>query len=270
MSDTTERARALLEAARYEILPTKGIIDRLDGIPDGVAISVTASPAKGIEATVDLALAIAERGMPVIPHLAAKRFEDVQHLRDVLKSLSESDIAELFVVGGDGDAEGSFEDAESILGEIRDRGEWTIGIGGYPDGHPSIPDDILMKALVSKSADASHVITQMCFDMEAIESWIARIRDEGVELPVIIGIPGVVDRARLVSVGTRIGVGDSLRFLFRHRDTLREVITGSYSPTDFVTSLAESSLDIAGIHIYTFNQVQATAQWHAVLLAELS
>ena len=81
-------------------------------------------------------------------------------------------------------------------------------------------------------------------------------------MPVDLGIPGVVDRTRLLSLGVRLGVGTSLRFLRKHRATMAAMI-GGYDPTGLVDDLvaATSGLGVTGLHAFTFNAVAPTVAW---------
>jgi methylenetetrahydrofolate reductase (NADPH) len=104
----------------------------------------------------------------------------------------------------------------------------------------------------------------MCFDADAIRRWITAERATGFDLPVHLGLAGVVDRARLVSMGMRLGVGTSLRYLSKNRSALTRLMTSSsYEPTDVLDGLAGdlASLGVEGLHLYTFNQVRPTVAW---------
>ena len=51
--------------------------------------------------------------------------------------------------------------------------------------------------------------TQLCFDPKAIATFIAARRAEGIALPVKLGIPGVAEIPKLLSISARIGVKDA-------------------------------------------------------------
>jgi methylenetetrahydrofolate reductase (NADPH) len=73
-------ARAL-EAARYEVIPTASIEEKvLEHIPPGFTITVTASPTKGLEATLSLAERLAVHGYTAVPHVSARLVRDEAHL----------------------------------------------------------------------------------------------------------------------------------------------------------------------------------------------
>jgi methylenetetrahydrofolate reductase (NADPH) len=105
----------------------------------------------------------------------------------------------------------------------------------------------------------------MCFDPKAIFDWARGTRNDGVRLPIRVGIPGVVDPVRLASIAARIGVGTSVRFVMKNRKAIWRLLRpGMYKPTRLVKALQLKSkeLGLSGLHIFTFNQVEATAHWH--------
>jgi len=206
--------------------------------------------------------------------MAARLVRDQGHLAAMLQRLADSGIDELFVVGGDGEPQGEFREGLEVIAAIERLGHrFTIGVAGYPEGHPSISDRELAAVLAAKQEYASYVTTQMCFDAMAISDWIEATRGRGIHIPVLIGLPGVVALTRLIPVAGRIGVGDSMRFLTRHRGLWRKLLVPSYSPTDLLVELSpvlgDPAAGVASIHLYSFNQVAATEEWRHELLEEL-
>jgi methylenetetrahydrofolate reductase (NADPH) len=164
---------------------------------------------------------------------------------------------------------GAYADAESLLAEIAPRLDGTrIGIGGYPEGHPAIAPDALTAALLAKQRLASVLVTQICFDAAAIVRWIRQVRAAGVTLPVLIGLPGVVDRRRLLALSTRVGVGASTRYLRKNlRNATVLLRRRAYRPDRLIEQLAAATADpglgVAGLHLFTFNEVAATSAWRS-------
>jgi methylenetetrahydrofolate reductase (NADPH) len=112
----------------------------------------------------------------------------------------------------------------------------------------------------------------MCFDPATIRDWLERERDSGLEIPVHLGIPGAVERKKLLSVGARLGVGASLRYLQKNTGTLaRMVMPGGYNPNKLLSPLAGDlqRLGIQGLHIFTFNQVDTTVAWRNDAISSL-
>jgi len=256
-----------LASVDFELIPLKGALDAVRALDPGTTVTVTASPSKGIEPTVNLALELEAEGYRAVPHLSARLIESQRDLTAIIKRLDDGGVARVFVIGGDGEPRGSYVDAVGLLDNMAEVGHpfLEVGVAGYPEGHPQIPAGRLMDALIEKQGHASYVVTQMCFDPETIVGWVESAREAGVTLPVKVGVPGVVDPVRLLTVGTRIGVGDSLRYLSKNRRTvLRMARLGGFRPDHLVTGVAEHAhrLGIVGLHVYTFNQVEATVAWY--------
>jgi len=147
-----------------------------------------------------------------------------------------------------------------------------VGITGYPESHPAIEDDITIQSMWDKRAHATYVVSNLCFDPQAIDTWLHRMRRRGITLPVVLGLPGPVERAKLLSMATKIGVGQSVRFLKSHVGAFARIAApGGYSPEKFLQKsagyLADPVLDVSGVHLFTFNQVAETEAWRQSLLA---
>lgn len=266
-------ARALRDPI-FEVLPLRNLADQVPALPPGSRVSVTASPAKGIEATVSWAARIAAEGHRVMPHLSARMIRDRSHLAEVLGACREAGLVQAFVVGGDAEDPGEFPDALSLLRAMDEQAHpfEQIGITAYPQGHPTIPADRLREALHAKAPYAHHATTQLDFDTAAIARWVRATRADGFGSPIIVGVPGVADPQRLLDIATRIGVKDAQRFVAKN---LRFVVGlartgGFYKPTRFVEELAPLLADpaarVEGFHLYTFNAVAATDAWRRQML----
>ncbi len=207
--------------------------------------------------------------MRAVAHLAARQVRDTPHLRDVLDRLAGAEVDEVFVIAGDARTPaGPFEDGLSLLRAIEESGRRPrrVGVPCYPEGHPLLSDDALWAALTAKQPHADYAVSQLCFDATVVCRFLRLARERGVTLPVYVGLAGVVDPAKLLRVGARIGVGDSLAFLRKNRAALAGFTRSAHhDPGRFLTALAERTTDggcvPAGLHFYTFNRVTATVEW---------
>jgi methylenetetrahydrofolate reductase (NADPH) len=263
----------LLRRPRYEVFPLEGIEDAVaEHVPVDVAMTVTSSPRRGIEATVRLAEELSRRGYGVVPHVAARLVRDRGHLRELVQRLRSAGVRELLVIGGDVDQPGEYASSAELLGAMRDLGDPfdRIGIAGYPESHPFISDEATIAAMFAKAPFAAYVVSQLCLDPGVIAAWIARVRARGIALPIYVGIPGVVPRRKLLRISARIGVGESTRFLRRHGNVLgRLLLRGSVGPGYLVDGLAGHGADVAAFHVYTFNELEATERWRRQTLERL-
>lgn len=265
----------LLLGARYEVLPTGTIEDKvLAAVPTSVTITVTASPSKSLAATVDLTERLLGHGYSVVPHLAARMISGRPELRDIVERLTSMGVDEVFVPAGDavapaGDYAGSLDLLEDLarLGNPFPR----VGVTGYPESHPAIHDDVAVQSMWDKRRYATHLVSNMTFDSDLLARWVRRVRARGIAQPLFVGVPGPVGTAKLLSMGTKIGVGDSLRFVSKQRRTLVRVAAPGFTPEKFLQQFASTSrqpeMAVSGLHVFTFNQVAETEEWRQILLS---
>jgi methylenetetrahydrofolate reductase (NADPH) len=258
--------------ARFEVIPGKSTEQAvLDWLPPGSTVTVTASPVKGLDPTLDLAVSLAGHGYKVVPHLAARSVADDAHLSAIVDRLRAAGIDNVFVPGGDAThPAGRFDSALPLLERLTEMGKpfREVGITGYPERHPKIADDITIQAMWDKRKHATYIVSNVCFDPAALRAWITRIRARGVALPLYAGLAGPAERTRLLKMAAISGATESARFITRHPGwILRFWLPGGYSPDRFLDHasavLADPTAGLAGLHIFTFNQLQQCAQWWA-------
>lgn len=265
--------RALLSQVRYEVIPTATILDKVvASVPVDVTVTVTASPTKGLAPTLDLAERLAGLGYRVVPHLSARLVVDEVHLKEIVDRLVRAGIVNVFVPAGDADPPaGRFHGALDVLAELTEQGRpfRHVGITGYPESHPAIDDDIAVQAMWDKRAHATYIVSNLCFDAKVITGWVRRVRRRGVSLPIYLGLAGPVERAKLLSMASKIGVGESTRFLGKHPAWFARLAAG-YSPERLlgkVSAELSTTDSVAGLHVFSFNQVAETERWRQLLLA---
>lgn len=268
--------RRMLATSRLEVMPFASVEPQLAGLARGDTVTVTCSPRHGVDHTLAFCERWAARGLDVVPHVAARMVADREHVERIAARLCAMGVAELFVVGGDQRPPlGCYASARELMEALAPLIPGVpIGVSGYPEGHPSIPARRLLDELTAKQDLASSIVTQLCFDPAAIAGWLRSIRAAGITLPVLVGVPGVVDRRRLLELSTRIGVGASTRYLRKNlRLAIRLFAQASFEPGALVDALAAAALDpasgIEGLHVFTFNQVAATVAWRARLTEEI-
>lgn len=268
-----------LRNATYEILPFKSAEEKvLAHVPTDVALTVTTTEAKGLGPTIDLAASLSKQGYSAAPHIAARLVRDRAHLSDIVDQLRDSGIDRLFCIGGDAaEPVGDYTDALSLLQGLRDLDHpfSSIGIGGYPEGHGSISDELIERALESKAPYADLIITQLCFDAETTIRWARKAQDRGITLPIRVGIPGAISRQKLIRVSAGLGLGQSARFLKKQQTMFwRFFLPGGYSPNKLIQKLtsafAEQDNNLRGFHVFTFNDLDSTEAWRKAWLARLT
>lgn len=273
--------RALLDEPRFELMPFESFGEQMTHLPDGATITITTSPTLGLDATLEWTDKGADAGYEIVPHIAARYVRDADHLAEIVDRLADAGVTDIFVPGGDREEPiGEFESAYEMLTVLDDLDHpfEEIGITGYPEGHAFLSDETLAESMSKKEPYATYIVTQLCYDPDAVIDWVEDIREHGVELPVIIGFPGVMKYQRLLQISSKVGVGDSVRFLRKTSGVLgfiKQLVgsRGKYTPDELVEGLAPYATDPAyGLreaHIYTFNQVPDTEEWRAKRLADV-
>ncbi len=277
-NDTVESAAAIAHRRKlsanltFEVVPLKSLESAREHLPVGATVSVTCSPVKGIDATKRLTETFLEAGFDAVPHIAARMVRDRVQTKELALWFRDVGVNKVFVVGGDAEEPGEYFDAVLFLSDLldTDHGLSAIGVAAYPDGHSYISDADLSKALHTKQrllSDAgvtSWCSTQMCFDTDTIESWLRAERAAGLTLPVHLGVAGVVDKTKLISMGARLGIGQSLNYFKKNKAAIAKMLTSpAYDPNDLLIPLSEANLELGveAVHMFTFNQVQATEAW---------
>ncbi len=277
--DTLAKA---LDKAYLEVIPTGTIVDRLVHIPHHSFIAITCSPVHGLEPTLkmveELRALPTERQLKLIPHIAARMVRDKGHLREILARLDRLKVESIFVPGGDAPTPvGEYKGALELLRDVAEIGHnfRSIGVAAHPEGHPLIDHDELLRQLKEKQQFSSYLVTQMCFDPQALISWIKDIRKAGVTLSAWIGLPGVADMTKLISLSLRIGVGQSVKLLKNQKGLLRKMFgVKPYQPDDLLKGLIpyldDPEINIPGFHLFSFNDVERTERWRAQSLVKLT
>ncbi|ASU78311.1 5,10-methylenetetrahydrofolate reductase [Actinopolyspora erythraea] len=262
-----QQLQRYLRNSRYEVLPLRGVVEQVRELPAGTTVTVTSSPAKGTEATLDTAARLRDEGMHVVPHLAARLVRDSAHLTDLLAHVDDLGLTEVFVIAGDAERPaGRFTDALSLLRGMEEIGTrpYRLGITGYPEQHAFIPDRMTIQATDEKARYADYIVSQICYDPNTIASWVKSMRARGVELPVYIGAPGSIDPSKLLRISMKIGLGQSMRFLRKQHGVVSKLLT-RYTPENVFDELSPYIVDpaynIAGWHLFTFNEITKTRQW---------
>mgnify|MGYP001816223428 FL=1 len=273
MSSNGQVLAGMMGQAYLEVIPTKTIVDRLVHLPQHSYLSITCSPATGVGPTLDMVDELRalpeERQLKLVPHIAARVVRDKGHLREILARLDEAEVESVFVPGGDAvKPAGDYGCSLDLLRDIADIGHKfeDVGVAAHPEGHPLVDNDELLRLLREKQQYANYLVTQMCFDSDVMISWLRTIRKAGVTLPAWLGLPGVAEIPKLISLSLKIGVGQSVNVLRKQKGLVRKMISAKpYQPDDLLAGLVpyldDPILDIPGFHLFSFNNVEKTERW---------
>jgi methylenetetrahydrofolate reductase (NADPH) len=243
-------------------------------IPAGTLVNVTFLGNENTDLRLAAAGAVRNAGLIPVPHIAARRLTDRHELDGFLAGLAaDAAVDRVVVVGGDpAEPMGPFHGALDVIesGLLEARGVQHVSIGGYPEGHPDISEQVLWRVLEDKSTALAErglggsIITQFGFDADAVLRWIGEVRGRGIRLPVRVGVPGPAGVRRLLKYAKRFGASTSAGIVQKYGLSLTNLV-GSAGPDRFVRELA-AGLEPAEhgtvrLHFYTFGGLTATATW---------
>jgi len=237
-------------------------------------IYLSAVPARDPAAQLAAAVRLKAAGFAPVPHVAVRSFASMAALDAFLARMAaEAGVRRILLIGGDRDQPaGALRSAVEAIdsGLLQRHGIGEIAIAGYPAGHPRIAPQELDRALREKLELAAEIglaveiVTQFGFEAEPIVTWIARLRDFGIETPVRIGLAGPTNMATLLRYARRCGVTASIQGLARQSGLVRHAF-GMSAPDGLVRALAEARGrglfgDVA-LHFFSFGGAAVTARW---------
>ena len=274
-ADTIQGIVAFLRGYSIEATkPTPADMAELkSAAPEVGQVYISAVPTRPLADLIEHASVVRSAGFEPVPHLAARRLASTGELDELLAQLSaRASVRRVLVIAGDNEqTKGPFTSAIELIesGQLQRHGMVEIGIAGYPEGHPRISSDVLDRALAAKVEAAAqtglavHIVTQFGFAADRIATWIARLRDLGIEHPVRIGMAGPTNLATLFRYARRCGVSASTQGLARQAGLLKHLM-GTSAPDGIIRPLAESrELGKVTAHFFSFGGIGATARWAA-------
>jgi len=243
-------------------------------IPPGTQVSVTFLPGEEFDMRVATVKLVKQLGFVPMPHLSARRLRSQAQLENYLGRLSdEVGIDRVFVIAGDPPRpEGPYEDALAIIksGILGNYGVKHVGISGYPEGHPDIPNPKLRQAMLDKDVALKElgldysIMTQFGFDANPVFTWLEQIRADGIVAPVRIGVPGPTSVKTLLRFAARCGVGASASVMKKYGFSITQLLTTA-GPDRLVEEMAATyDPELHGkmlLHFYPFGGLTKAAQW---------
>ncbi|RPH61727.1 MAG: metFprotein [Burkholderiales bacterium] len=279
----TDFGRAIAQLARNASIETstRNLADVAGYAPllaPGTDVYVTFLPGTPYHHILSVATRLRQAGLNPVPHLAARRFASAAAVADFAARLrDEAGVTRVLLIAGDSQtACGPFGSSLEVLetGVFQSCGIRSIGIAGYPEGHPGIPQQALDDALERKIRYAGthglelFIVSQFCFDGQRVLDWVTRLRERGVSLPVRVGVAGPATVRTLLSYSIRCGIGASMKALGSRPVSLTRLLA-RHGPEQLASTVARpaAALGIAGLHLFPFGGFAESARWIADVAA---
>jgi len=244
-------------------------------LPAGTPVYVNHLPRHSLADSLASLIAVREAGLDPVPHIAARRIGSRSELEDFLgRAVREAGVQKALILGGDETAAlGPYEDGAALIrsGLLSDCGLRQIGLPGYPEGHPRIPQMALEMSFAEKlSLAAGHglsayVVTQFCFAPARILEYCSSLARSAPGVPVYVGLAGPTSPGSLLRFAQRCGVSASLRALQAQGLNAVRLVTHT-DPGDQLTAIAHycgahAQCNVVGVHLFTFGGVTGAAGW---------
>ena len=246
-----------------------------DIVAPGKRIYIPHTPHADFAEMVELAARLRHESMEPVPHIVARRIQNISLLDEFLTRLAgEAGVTQALIVAGDiAKPAGQLDSALQILesGVLQRHGIRTIGVAGHPEGHRDVKEPVLRDALKRKNAYAEqtganvYIVTQFVFSADPVIAWEISQRDDIGRLPVTAGLPGLANARTLLKYAMECGVGASLQAFSKRYASFTKLLTVS-TPDETIVALARHKeqapqTSVSGVHFFTFGGFEKTAAW---------
>lgn len=261
----------------FSIEASPGQIRKAVGIeawlPPETEVYVPSLSADRLEDRLTAARALIAAGHRPVPHLAARRLPSPSALDEALGRYREIGIDHLLLIAGDPERPaGPFASTQDVLETdlLAQHGMRVIDVAGHPEGHAHAdaggPDAALARKLAYARAAGVRlrVVTQFVFDAGPVITWERRLRDQGLSVPIRVGLPGPAKVRTLLSYALQCGVTASARMMAKRPGVTR--LLGRWAPDSVIGDLADHGVAhpdtlIDGIHVFPFGGLRLAADW---------
>ena len=250
-----------------------------DLIPKGTLVYIAHIEGTPIEEMVETAKKINDQGYSPMPHFPARIIKNKQTLQDwISRYKNEANVDNaLLIAGGSNKPHGDFDSSIQLIeSELFDMaGFKNLHIAGHPEGNKDIDNDgttnnidkaLSWKNEFSNRTDATMAITtQFCFDSETVIDWANAVKNNGIDLPIHIGIAGPAKLQTLLKYSLECGVGASIKILQKRAMDLTKLLL-PYKPTQILSELAEykhnnPDFNIEKVHFFPSGGVKQVSKF---------
>ena len=271
----------LVQGYSIEVMPRTAakVEDFRTLLPEGTRVYIAHIEGTPIEEMVATAKRLSDEGFPVMPHFPARIIKDKAVLADwISRYQGEAGVDQaLLLAGGVAQPHGDFHSSMQLLetGLFDKAGFKRLHVAGHPEGnrdidpdgsHAQVNDALTWKQDFSIRTDAQMaLVTQFAFDADPIIAWCDRLRDQGITLPVHIGIAGPAKLQTLIKFAIACGVGPSVKVLQKRAMDVTKLLM-PYEPTEVLQALAahkaaNPDFQIDQVHFFPLGGIKATAEW---------
>ena len=248
-------------------------------LPTNTRVYIAHLETESIATMVATTKRINEEGFTVMPHIPARIIKNQTMLSDWISMYqNEAGVDEaLLLAGGSTKPVGDYDSSIQLIESgLFDKASFKrLHIAGHPEGSKDIDPDGGMKNVskalswkqeFSNRTDAAMAIaTQFCFDADVVNKWAKNIKEDGIDIPIHIGIAGPAKLQTLLKFSVECGIGASMKILTKRAKDLTKLLL-PYKPTQMLTDLSEykskdPTLNIEQVHFFPIGGIKQTTDW---------
>ncbi|MCL2543530.1 MAG: methylenetetrahydrofolate reductase [NAD(P)H] [Nocardioidaceae bacterium] len=201
----------------------------------------------------------------------------VGHTRDELGGILDAYVAEgvyhVMALRGDPKegpradwtpTDGGLDYAVDLVELARAHGDFRVGVAAFPEGHPSAESlDADADVLCAKArAGAEFAVTQMFFRAQDYFDLVQRVRDRGIDMPILPGIMPILNLGAIRRQGELIGTSVPEAVISRITDAGEDPAVIRAAGIELAAELCDELLagGAPGLHFYTLNRSKATLE----------
>ncbi len=160
--------------------------------------------------------------------------------------------------------EGGFANADSLVKFVANRHPFSIGVAGYPEGHPQCLNLTRDMEYLKRKVDngGTFIVTQLFFDNADFYRFRDRAVAMGIKVPIVAGIMPILNVAQIKRFIGMCGakIPQALLLKLEALETDPEAVhsAGVSHATEQCKDLIAN--DVAGVHFYTLNKSKATVE----------
>lgn len=216
--------------------------------------------------------------IPTVAHLTCVGSNRAE-LSEILDAYSSVGIRSILALRGDPvggprapwiSTSGGFNHADQLVSLAAERGDFTIGVAAFPDGHPASRGnfeqdiDVLLR---KEELGATFATTQFFFDAHKWIDLVDRLSARGSKMPIIPGILPVASVKQLLHMAELGGTEIPTRIRDRFSEVADDNVAVRTLGVEIATDLCKELLTAGapGLHFYTMNSSSATKEIYANL-----
>ena len=276
VQDMKSRLIEFARAASTEIstMDEKVVPELVGVLPKGITIYVAHTPKASLDDVVRVAVQVQRLGFRASPHIVARRLESERALRTALGQLTQGGVEQVLLVAGDPPNPPAYKSTLEVIatGAIEQAGIKVASVAGHPEGHKHVDDAELLAALKYKQAWGERsgvrvqIATQFSFDADINCRWAKSLEQQGIQLPISIGVAGPTPITKLIKYAVACGVGASLNKVMGNLTAMANLARMAVGADQMFVAMLRGCEQhgvtrIVRPHIFAFGGVLPTAKW---------